>query len=70
MDTYDNVNHALSIFGYCIFDSNYKKALPLTLDSFNLIYSPSVGDVLFAMFETVVCAVRYINNRGKIKSAE
>ena len=32
-----NVNNALGIFGYFIFDSNYKKAFLLTPDSLNLI---------------------------------
>ena len=35
--TVGDVNHALSIFGYWIFNSNYKKALLLTLDSLNLV---------------------------------
>ena len=30
MDSLGNVNHAISIVGYWIFDSNYKKALYLT----------------------------------------
>ena len=30
MELLGNVNHAISIVGYCIFDSNYKKALCLT----------------------------------------
>ena len=41
MDIVGNFNHAVSIFGYWIFDSNHKKALLLTLDSLNLIFSPS-----------------------------
>ena len=62
-----NVNHAVSISIYWIFDSNYKKALLLTLDSLNLICSPSVGEVIFAVFESVFHTVRYINNTGKLK---
>ena len=30
IDSPGNVNHAISIVGRCIFDSNYKKALCLT----------------------------------------
>ena len=30
MDSLGNVNHAISVVGYWIFDSNYKKALCLT----------------------------------------
>ena len=33
MDSVGNVIHAVIIVGYWIFDSNYKKAFPLTLDS-------------------------------------
>ena len=44
METLGNVNHAISIVGYWIFDSNYEKALPLTRESFDLICSPSVGE--------------------------
>ena len=35
METGGNVNDAVSIVGYWIFDSNYKFALPLTIDSLN-----------------------------------
>ena len=31
MDSVGNKNNAVSIVGYWIFDSNYKKELPLTL---------------------------------------
>ena len=37
MDTVGNLNHALSIVGHCILDSNYKRALPLTKKSLNII---------------------------------
>ena len=30
MNSLGNVNHAISVIGYCIFDSIYKKALYLT----------------------------------------
>ena len=30
MDSLGNVNHAINLVGYLIFDSNYKKALCLT----------------------------------------
>ena len=29
MDSLDNVNHAISVVGYLIFESNYEKALVL-----------------------------------------
>ena len=66
MDSAGNVNHAVSIVGYWIFDSNYKQALSLTLDSLNIICSPSVGEGMFTLFESVVHAVRYTKNTGKL----
>ena len=51
MDVVGNVNHAVIIVGYRIFDSNHKKALPLTLDSLNLIFYPLVGEAMFVVFE-------------------
>ena len=42
MDSVENFNHAVSIFRYWIFESNYKKSLPLTLYSLNLICSLSL----------------------------
>ena len=36
MDSVGGVNHAVSVVGKCIFDSNYKKALLLNINSFNL----------------------------------
>ena len=65
MDSVGNVNHTVSIVGYWIFGSNYKKALPLTIHSLNIIFSPLVGEGIFSVFESVFHAVRYINNTGK-----
>ena len=53
MDSVGNVNNAVSIIGYWIFDSNYLKALPSKLYLLNLIWSPSVGGGIFAMLESV-----------------
>ena len=38
-----NVNHAFSVVGYWIFDSNYKKALVLNRESLDMICAPSMG---------------------------
>ena len=35
MDSLGNINHAVSVVGKFIFDSNYEKALPLTIESLN-----------------------------------
>ena len=67
MDTLGNFNHAVSMVGYLIFESNYKNTLPSTLASLNLICSPFLGEGLFSRFETVFFTVRYINNTGKLK---
>ena len=44
MSTVVNGNHVVSIFGYCTFDSNYKKPLPLKKYLLNIIYSPYEGE--------------------------
>ena len=43
-DYLGNVNHATSVFGYYIFDSNYKKELVLNRESLDMIFAPSVGE--------------------------
>ena len=60
MDSLGNVNHSISVVGYWIFDSNYKKAFVLNRESLDMIYAPSVGEEKAAKFETVFAAVRYI----------
>ena len=60
IDSLGNVNHAISVVGYCIFDSNYKKSLVLNRESLDMICDPSVGEEQFVEFETVFTAVRYI----------
>ena len=44
MDYLGNTNHAISVVGYCIFDSNYKRALVLNRESLDIICAPSVGE--------------------------
>ena len=44
MDYLGNVNHAIIIVGYWIFNSNYKKELHLIRESLDPIFSPSVGE--------------------------
>ena len=53
MDTLGNLNRAISIVGYWIFDSSYKKALHLTRESLDLTCSSSVGEEQVVKFETV-----------------
>ena len=65
IDYLDNVNHALSVFENSIFHSYYKRDLQLSVEYLNLIYSCSVEEKLFALFETVFYAVIYINPKAK-----
>ena len=50
MNSVENVNYPVIIVGYWIFDSNYKKSLPLTPDSFNLVCSPLEVEGAVAVF--------------------
>ena len=43
MDFLGNVNDAISVVGYWIFDSNYKRALVLNRELLGIICAPSVG---------------------------
>ena len=67
MDSLVNVNHAISVVGSWIFDSNYERALVLDKASLDMICAPSVGEEQDAMFEKVYYAVRYIFNEAKLK---
>ena len=39
-----NVNHSISVVGYCIFESNNEKSLVLNRESLDMIFAPSVGE--------------------------
>ena len=43
MDSLVNVNHAISVVGNWIFDSNYEIALVLNRASLDMICAPSIG---------------------------
>ena len=60
MDSLGNVNHAISVVGNWIFDSNYERALVLNKVSLDMICAPSVGEEQYYIFEKVYYAVRYI----------
>ena len=60
MDSLGNVNHAISVVGSWIFDSNYERALVLNKASLDMICTPSVGEQQAAIFENVYYAVIYI----------
>ena len=67
MDSLGNVNHAISVLGYWIFDSNYEKALVLNGASLDMIFAPSIGEGQAAKFELVFTAVRYIRSSAQLK---
>ena len=67
MDYLGNVNHSISVVGYCIFESNYEKALVLNIESLDIICSLSVSEEQIANFETVFYYVRYIRLTAQIK---
>ena len=67
MDSLGNVNHAISVVGSWIFDSNYEIALVLNKESLDMICAPSIGEEQAARFEKVYYAVRFISNEAKLK---
>ena len=50
MESLGNLNNAISIVGYWIFYSNYKKSLCVTQESLDIICSPSVDKEQVATF--------------------
>ena len=67
MDSLGNMNHAISVVGNGIFDSNYEKSLILNRVSLDMICASSVGEEQDDIFENVFNAVRYISNEAKLK---
>ena len=58
MDCLVDVNHAISVFGYWIFDSSYKKTPVLNRKSLDMICDQCVGEEQVYVFETLFTAVR------------
>ena len=67
MDHLGNVNHATSVVGYWIFDSDYKRALVLNRESLDMICALSAGEEQVAKFEILFTAVRYIFLDARLK---
>ena len=61
------MNHAISVVGYWIFDSNNKKALCLTQELLDIICYTSIDKELVATFRSAFYAVRYSWAPGNIK---
>ena len=57
MDSLGNVNHAISVVGSWIFDSNYERSLILNKESLDMIFTPSVGEEQNAIFQKIYNAV-------------
>ena len=66
-DFLGNVNHYISIVGYWIFDSNYKKSLCLTQEPLDIICSPPIGKKLVATFQSLFYAIRLSCAPGDLK---
>ena len=60
MNYLGNLNHAIIVVGYWIFDSNHKKTLVLNSELLDMIFAPSVGEEQVAVFETEFTAVVYL----------
>ena len=67
IDSLGNVNHAISIVGDWISDSNYKKALCLTQEWLDIICYPFIVEEIIATFQSVFYAVRYSWAPGNLK---
>ena len=70
MESLGNVNHAISVVGSWIFDSNYERALVLNKESLDIICAPSIGEEQADKFELVFTAVRYIFSAGQLKKGK
>ena len=51
LNFFGNVNHAISVVGYWIFDSNYEKVLVLNRESLDMICAPSAVEEEVAEFK-------------------
>ena len=51
IDSLVNVNNAISVVSYWIFESNYKRALVLNIESLDMICASSVGEEQVAVFK-------------------
>ena len=67
MDLLRNVNHAISVVGHWIFDSNYEKSHVLNRALLDMICAPSVGKEQDAIIASVFTTVRYIYYGAQLK---
>ena len=57
MDYLGNLNNVISVVGYWILDSNYKKVSVLNIESLDMICAASVVKEQASVFETVFTVV-------------
>ena len=62
MNSLGNLNHAVSVVGKWIFDYKYQKALPLTIESLNIICFFSDKEKTVTLFDNLNDA-KYINTK-------
>ena len=67
LDYLGNLNRAISVVGYWIFDSNYERALVINREYLDMLCAPSIGEEEVDTFETVFCGVRYIRSTAHLK---
>ena len=67
MDKVGNISHSMSISGLCIYDSNYKKGLPLVNFFLDIICSYYYGDNCFAECEMLYDEIGYLNPKAMSK---
>ena len=56
MDSFRNLKYAVSVVGEWVFYSNYKKALPLNIDSLNLICAFFMKNNTLKIPRSVLCS--------------
>ena len=67
IDYVGDVNHAIIVAGYWIFDSKYGKALLLNREYLDMIFTLSVGEKQLATFETAFFAMIKIRSTAHLK---
>ena len=68
MDYLINMNHAVSVGGYWITDSNFENGLILNKAYLDLMFSCTNDKYAIAEFEEFFHTVRFINPKGKINN--
>ena len=68
MDYLINMNHAVSVVGYWITDSNFENGLILNKAYLDLMFSCTNDKYAIAEFEEFFHTVRFINPKGKINN--